>query len=136
MNLTPEERRLYLTLWGLLALGAAVFFSVRGYRHRSTPPGLAVSIAPELSHKFTEVIASKKGLDFIEFVFSLHPDFVKDVGRYPKQLSLLYALKRGTFEVDTGEVVLILAPRSEAVAARAVNRKKIDFDSVHVRLPR
>ena len=136
MNLTPSEKRLYFTLWGVLGLGAAIFFSVRGYRHRTAVPGLTVSLAPELSQKFTHVEASKKGIDFIEFQFELHPEFAKTVGRYPKQLSLLYLLKRGNFEVDSGEIVVVLPPQSQSVAVRAVNRKKLDFNEVHVRLSR
>ncbi len=135
MKLTPAEKKLYLTLWGGVALAIAVGISLREYRSKPLTKPLSLALEPAIADRFSRVSVAKKGVDFFEFEFELTESFSKSIVRFPKQLALAYVLRRGSFDVDSGELTLDLPPQSAVVTARAANRKKVDFDEVLIRLP-
>jgi hypothetical protein len=135
VTLSDNEKRLYWTIWLVLALVAAVWLS---FRARPTPPlsnTVIVELDEALRSRFQKVEVERSGVDFFQVNLFLSDSLIAAVTRFPKEMTLAYAAKRGPLLLDKGEFSLVLRPKQKEVSVRILNRKKVEFDTVTLQLP-
>jgi len=135
VTLSDQEKKLYWTIWLVVALVAAVWFSLRT---RPVPPlstTVTVELDAPLSSRFDKVAVERSGVDFFQVNLTLSDSLTASVTRFPKEMTLAYAAKRGPLTLDTGEFSLIIRPKQKEASVRILNRKKVEFDAVTFQLP-
>jgi len=133
--LTPNEKKLYWTMWAVVALVAAIFFSLRDKPLPKAANDINVVLDAGLRERFSEVYADRGGLDHIDVTFQLNDAFLSTVVRFEKEMNVAYIIKRGELALDRGEFRIVIKPLVKMAIARFPNRKKVTFDTVHLQLP-
>ncbi len=134
-SLTTREKRLYWTMWSVVALVAAIYFSLRDKPVPKPAYALNVILDADLQERFAAVDVEKRGLDHVSADFHLKEAFLSTVVRFEKEMTVGYQLQRGSLELDKGEFRIVIQPLVSLAHARFPNRKKVDFDTVHPHLP-